>query len=126
MKSVYPAIVHCDDDGFWIEFPDLEGCQTCGDTIEEAMASAEEALGLYLATKEEFNIDIPAPSDIKEIGTPEDVKTYVCADLNAYRRETKAVKKMVSIPEWLAKEADKNNLSLSKILQEALIKRVSV
>ena len=32
MLLIYPAIIHEDDDGLWLEFPDLEGCQTQGDT----------------------------------------------------------------------------------------------
>ena len=28
MLLIYPAIIHEDDDGLWLEFPDLEGCQT--------------------------------------------------------------------------------------------------
>ena len=29
MLKVYPAIFH-EEDGYWVEFPDLEGCQTLG------------------------------------------------------------------------------------------------
>jgi len=47
MLKIYPAIFH-EEDGFWVEFPDLEGCNTCGSTLEETMELAQEALGLYL------------------------------------------------------------------------------
>ena len=46
MLKVYPAILH-KEDGYWIEFPDLEGCQTFGNTLEETMELAQEALGLF-------------------------------------------------------------------------------
>ena len=36
MLKVYPAIFHRED-GYWVEFPDLIGCQSCGSTIEETM-----------------------------------------------------------------------------------------
>lgn len=39
------------DDSFWVEFPDLEGCQSFGDSLAEIMELAQEALGLYLAGK---------------------------------------------------------------------------
>ena len=124
MKKVYPAIIHKKEDGYWVEFPDLEGCHTCGDTLEETMGLAEEVLGLFLVTLEEYNEKIPKPSDIKDIKTDEGDVIYIYTDMNAYRRDTKAVKKMLSIPAWLAKEADKKNLSLSKVLQDALIERL--
>ena len=36
MLKMYPAIIH-EEDGFWVEWPDLQGCSTCGDTVEETM-----------------------------------------------------------------------------------------
>ena len=48
----YPAIVHTEADGYWIEFPDLKGCITEGDTMEELLYNAQEALSLYLESFE--------------------------------------------------------------------------
>ena len=118
MLKVYPAIFH-DEGTYWVEFPDLEGCVSDGDTLEEAMANAQEAMGLYLAAILEDEQPLPQASDIKEIKT-DGVVSYVSVDVNAYRRSTRAVRKTLSIPEWLAIEAEKRNLSLSKVLQEGL------
>lgn len=118
MLKVYPAIFH-DEGTYWVEFPDLEGCVSDGDTLEEAMANAQEAMGLYLAAILEDEQPLPQASDIKEIKS-DDVVSYVSVDVNAYRRSTRAVRKTLSIPEWLAIEAEKRNLSLSKVLQEGL------
>ena len=118
MLKVYPAIFHTED-GFWVEFPDLEGCNTCGSTLEEVMELAQEALGLHLATLAEEGMNIPRPSSIKDIDSDGFV-SYVSTDMDKYRRNSKAVKKTLSIPAWLAEEAEKNNLSLSKVLQDGL------
>lgn len=125
MKNVYPAIIH-HEDSYWIEFPDLIGCQTCADTLEETLELAEEALGLYLVSLAENNQPLPKPSNIDDIKTDDGKTIYIYTDMNAYRRDTRAVKKMLSIPAWLAKEAENNNISLSKVLQEALIEKISV
>ncbi|MBR4777320.1 MAG: type II toxin-antitoxin system HicB family antitoxin [Lachnospiraceae bacterium] len=125
MLTVYPAIIHNDTDGRWLEFPDLPGCQTSGESIEELMTNAEEVLGLYLATALELGNHVHKPSrleDIKYKGT----KTYIATDVSKYHRDTRAVKKMLSIPAWLAKESDQHNLSLSKVLQEALLKKLGL
>ena len=37
MLFVYPAIFHKEDDAYWVEFPDLEGCHTYGGSINETM-----------------------------------------------------------------------------------------
>ncbi len=50
----YPAIFHqanSNEIGYWVEFPDLPGCFTQGDTLEEAYQYAKEALDLYLHDK---------------------------------------------------------------------------
>ena len=64
MKDVYlyPAIFHDDESGISVAFPDLPGCYTCGDTVEQAMKSAKEALGLHLYGMERDNDPIPEPS----------------------------------------------------------------
>lgn len=125
MTKVYPAIIH-EEDGYWVEFPDLSGCFTNGSTLEETMEMAQEALGLYLVSLEENGQTIPAPSNLADIVSDEGQTTYISTDMNAYRRDTRAVKKMVSIPAWLAQEATENNVSLSKVLQDALKERLSV
>ncbi len=118
MLKVYPAIFH-EENGYWVEFPDLEGCNSCGGTIEEAMEMAQEALGLYLISLIEDRIELPTASSIKDIKT-ENIVSYISVDVDKYRRNNKAVKKTLSIPAWLAEEAERNNLSLSKVLQESL------
>ena len=44
MLFIYPAIFHKENNSYWVEFPDLEGCQTYGDTLNETMEYAQEAL----------------------------------------------------------------------------------
>lgn len=84
------------------------------------MEMAREALGLYLVSLIEHGQEIPAPSSIADIRTDDGQTTYISTDVDAYRRDTRAVKKMLSIPAWLAKEAEERNISLSKVLQDAL------
>lgn len=124
MVKVYPAIIHEEDGSYWAEFPDLSGCFTNGSTLEETMEMAQEALGLYLVSLIEHEQEIPAPSNIADIQTDDGQVTYVATNVDAYRRDTRAVKKMLSIPAWLAKEAEARNISLSKVLQDALLAKV--
>ena len=124
MKQVYPAIIHEEDGTYWVEFPDLEGCLTEGETLEETLENAEEALGLFLVTLEEQGKELPTPSSFNKVTAIDGHVTYITTNMNRYRRNTKAVKKMVSIPEWLSIEAEKNNISLSKVLQESLLARI--
>lgn len=119
MLSIYPAVIHSED-GVWIEFPDLIGCQSAGENLEEAMRTAQEALGLYLASLADRHLPLPAASSLESISCPGAQKSYITVDYNSYRKKNKAVKRMVSLPQWMAEEADSRKLSLSKALQKAL------
>jgi len=44
------AIIEQDSDGVFAYCPELKGCQTQGDTVEEALANLREAAALYLET----------------------------------------------------------------------------
>ena len=63
-KIIYPAIFHKEENGgYWVEFPDLPGCLTSGETLEEAFLMAGDALDCFLdGTK-----DQPKATPITEI-----------------------------------------------------------
>lgn len=46
----FTAIIEGDKDGYYAYCPELKGCQTHGDTVEEALANLREAAELYLET----------------------------------------------------------------------------
>lgn len=47
--------------GFAVRFPELPGCLTCGDSLEEAVRNAEDCKREWLAAALEDEIDIPVP-----------------------------------------------------------------
>jgi antitoxin HicB len=61
----YPGKIHNDPDGMWIEFIDLEGCVTQGDTEKELIRNAQEALSLFLEEYIGNNKEVPFPSQVK-------------------------------------------------------------
>lgn len=67
MTLTYPAKIKYlpEDRAYLVEFSDLPGCLTEGDTVEAAKQHAKEALTGYLASAFERNIRIPDPSEIK-------------------------------------------------------------
>jgi predicted RNase H-like HicB family nuclease len=45
--------------GYTVEVPSLPGCVTEGDTVEEALANAREAIQLYIEARRDLGLDIP-------------------------------------------------------------------
>ena len=128
-KLFYPAIFHnAEEGGFWVSFPDLEECLTEGDDMTQAYEMAVNALGLALTSRLEENELIPNPSEPGNITLEDGFLVIVEFDMDAYRKRTnsKAVKKTLSIPQWLNEEAMANGLNFSQILQEALISKLQM
>lgn len=120
---IYPSIFSFDDDGISVEFPDLEGCFTCGDTTQEAITNAKEAMGLHLFGMEEDNETIPTPTDIKDIKLEDNQSIVLIEVYMPIIREAinnQSVKKTLTIPRWLNNLAEKNNINFSQLLQSAL------
>ncbi len=127
-KLFYPAIFHvAEEGGFWITFPDIPECMTQGDDMQEAYEMAVDALGLALTSREQEKQEIPVPSELSQIHTETDEYCVIVEfDMLAYKKRTnsRAVKKTLSIPEWLNEEATALGLNFSQVLQEALIQKV--
>ena len=129
MKYVYPALFQPEEGGFFISFPDLDGCFTQASTIPEGLDLATDALNLMLWHMEEEHMDIPTPSALSDVkGDEGSFATLIRADTLAYRRlhDTKAVRKNLSIPRWLDTLATEHNINFSNILQNALIRELGV
>ena len=67
MKLAYPACFYYEDEGYSVEFPDLKGCITQGDTLEEALEMAEDAALGWLLDELESGIEIPKATKIEDV-----------------------------------------------------------
>ena len=62
MRYAYPAELLEEPDGITVTFPDIPGAITCGDTREDALERAEDALVSMMAALVEDKQPIPRPS----------------------------------------------------------------
>ncbi len=128
-KYVYPAVFVKEEQGFSVFFPDLEGCYTCGDDLQDAIIMAEDVLAYYLYDEEAAGNDIPEASDIKQVAVREgEFANYIACDTIEYAKmhRNQAVKKTLTIPEWLNEAAARENINFSQLLQEALMKKLNL
>ena len=64
----YIALVHKDEDtSYGVSFPDVPGCVSAGDTFEEAVANAAEALAGHFALMKADGEAIPAPRSFEKL-----------------------------------------------------------
>ncbi|MCI8411473.1 MAG: HicB family protein [Clostridia bacterium] len=130
MKLVYPACFYEEKEGgYSVEIPDLLGCCTQADTLEEAIEMAEDAALGWILTSIENEEEIPNPSKIQEVKLEREngFVTLLLLDIDQYTEKygtKKSVKKTLTIPEWLNKRAEKIGVNFSKTLQEALLNKI--
>ena len=64
----YIALVHKDEGtSYGVSFPDVPGCISAGDTFEEAVANAAEALAGHFALLRADGDPIPAPRSFEDL-----------------------------------------------------------
>jgi predicted RNase H-like HicB family nuclease len=129
MYYVYSAVFTKTEDGYTVEIPDVPGCVTDGETLEEATRMIKDAFGGCLCSLEDHG-EHPVPSRV-----PSDFSlasnqfaAMVDIDTDRYRAETDnhAVRKNVSIPAWLNSRAERAGVNFSQTLQDALKSQLHV
>lgn len=129
-KYVYPAVFTPEaDGGYSINFPDLPSCYTQGDDMIDAYRMAEDILCAVLCDIENEGAKPAVPSAPVELAKGEnEFVALVGADTTEYRRvnDSKAIKKTLSIPNWLNVAAEREGVNFSQILQDALKERLGL
>ena len=135
MKAVYPVIFTKTEDCILVEVPDLQ-ILTEGKDLVDAIEMARDAIGLKGISLEDAGMEIPEASDIESVDASkgtftddgEGMVSVVDIDFMEYRRkvDNKTVRRNVTLPNWLNREAETAHINVSKVLQEALMAKLNV
>ena len=125
-KLCYPAIfTPCEElEGYTVEFPDLSGCITEGKDMVHAIEMAQDAANGWILLELEDGNQLPTPSPISSITTTDtSFVNMIVLDVETYAEKygEKSVRRNISLPAWINTYAEKNNISCSKVLQDALL-----
>lgn len=107
---LYPIAIETGDDehAYGVVFPDLPGCFSAGDTLEEALANAKEAVDFYLEDLADRGKLPPEASTLSECQANPDYNGWAWAiievDIEPYMG--KASKINVTLPNLLTKKID--------------------
>lgn len=142
MKVTYPVIFTDIKTNILIEVPDLNILTEANEegkekvSFADAIMMARDAIGLSCISAEDRGEPVAKASALNDIdlkkGTfaedGESIVSLVDVDLQVYRRrlDNKAVRRNVTLPNWLNQEAEAANLNVSRVLQEALMQKLNV
>lgn len=75
IAKTYFAILHRDrDSAVGVVFPDLPGCFSAGDTYDEAIGNASEALQLYAEAELEAGRKLPPPRSFEDLFAESEIR----------------------------------------------------
>lgn len=135
MKLIYTACFYLNEDGqsYTVTVPDLPGCTTFGDNLEEALDMIIDAASGWVLVELEEGKHVPPATEMFNISLDDDLivnskafKSLITLDMDEYAEKygDKAVRKNTTIPAWLNTIAEKENINFSQVLQEALKKQL--
>ena len=98
----YPIVIHKDKDSdYGVTVPDLPGCFSAGQTIDEAMEMIKEAIELHLEGLIEEGQPIPKPTTIEAYKSKRDYAggTWALVTIEESRLRVNAQRLSVTMPE---------------------------
>lgn len=135
MKRVYPVIFTATENCVLVEVPDLK-IFTEGTDMADAIDMARDAIGIHGITVEDAGGEIPEASAVSSVDASNGefadagcgIVSMVDIDFSEYRRkvDNKTVRRNVTLPNWLNREAEAAHINVSKVLQEALMVKLNV
>lgn len=128
-EYLFPAIIgkEKNEKEYSVYFPDLD-VATSGIDEKDALNSARELLGTVIYGMELDKEKIPKASKIETINANKnEYVALIDVFMPAFRlaNEKKAVNRTVTLPSWLNSLAKSYKINFSKLLQEALEKKLS-
>jgi len=105
----FPVVLHSDDGiRYGVTVPDLPGCFSAGDTFDEALDSAAEAIELHLEGLTEEGGEVPVPRAIAERRANPDYAggVWAAVDVDVSRFDGRAEKINITLPRRLLAKID--------------------
>ncbi len=118
-KVYYPALIDKDEDSdFGVSFPDFPGCVSAGESIEDALIGAQEALAGHVALMLADGDALPKASALEEVSAAKEPST-VAVTLIPLVLPGRARRVNVTLDEALLEEIDRISDNRSGFLAEA-------
>jgi predicted RNase H-like HicB family nuclease len=118
-KLFYPAILEKEPgSAYGVTFPDLPGCVSAGDTAEQALVNAHEALAGHVALMVHDGDPLPKPTPIEEVTADPDV-SMIAVTMIGVTLPGRAKRVNVTLDEALLEEIDSVTGNRSRFLAEA-------
>ena len=106
----YPIAVETGDaeHAYGVVVPDLPGCFSAGDTLDEALTNSQEAILLHLEGLLDDGMPFPAPTAIEQLRKKRSYRgwTWAVVDIDASELGDKAARINITLPQRILRAVD--------------------
>jgi len=123
-KLSYLAVLEPTKAGYSVYFPDLPGCISIGNSIQDASENAKEALELHVYGTELDGDTLP---DASQTLNAEEIKDCIVVPITIYpdlvkqKLDNRKVKTNCTLPAWVKNLAEENKLNYSQLLETSIL-----
>ncbi len=124
---IYPVVIHKDSDSdFGVTVPDLPGCFSAGETLEETLAWAKEAIELHLEGLIAEGLAVPNPSGIERHKSNRDFAGGVWAlvSVNDSQLRMNAKRLSITVPERVLDAMDQHAAKIGESRSGLIVRAV--
>ena len=106
----YPVAIETGDakHAFGVVVPDLPGCFSAGDTLDDALTNSREAILLHLEGLVDYGQPFPAPTPIELLRKKRNYRgwTWAVVDVDASELGDKAARINITLPQRILRAID--------------------
>lgn len=107
---VFPVVIHKEkNSAYGVSVPDLPGCISAGDTLDEALAMVREAIELHLEAMIEDGEALPSARSLEDVRSDRrfgGAAAFAIVQIDASNLRSKAVRINITLPERILARID--------------------
>jgi len=112
MKLKYPIAIESGDEttAFGVVVPDLPGCFSAGDTLDEAVENSKEAIALWIETVLDDDGTVPAPGKLADHTKNPEFSgwTWAVVEIDGVLLDDKSERVNISMPKRILARIDRH------------------
>jgi predicted RNase H-like HicB family nuclease len=120
----YPIAIESGDarHAYGVVVPDLPGCFSAGDTLDDALTNAQEAVLLHLEGLLDDGKPVPTPSDVAQLRRKRGFRnwTWAVVDVDMSQLGDKAARINITLPQRILRAVDAHAVGRARAVQGSL------
>ncbi|HEX3656424.1 MAG TPA: type II toxin-antitoxin system HicB family antitoxin [Pirellulales bacterium] len=125
---IYPVVIHKDPrSSYGVTVPDLPGCFSAGDTLDDAVRNAREAIEMHLEGLIEDSQPVPEPTSMEQHQGNRDYRggVWAAVPIDADNLRVKSVRVNITVPERVLDTVDRFAADHGKTRSGLLVEAVT-